>query len=279
MLPLAGLFGLLVVGAAALAGLGELSGSGIIEGDEGNDTLTGDDTDDQIGGYEGNDLLSGGDGRDMLFGHDDADTLGGGDGDDRLYGGDDGDVMLGEYGNDTLFGQNGDDALGGGFGDDSLVGGGGGDALSGDDGDDSLEGSLGDDTLQGGSGHDVLNDGAGNDLLDGHDDGSDSDYLNGGHGNDTLIAGGLDIVSTGAGYDTVMVGDWIENGAPVTVTDFDTDYDLIEVRLSDTNSAITIAHSGADQHDVYVGGDLMVQVFSDAPLTADHIRIVLPMAG
>ena len=45
MLPLAGLFGLLVVGAAALAGLGELSGSGIIEGDEGNDTLTGDDTD------------------------------------------------------------------------------------------------------------------------------------------------------------------------------------------------------------------------------------------
>lgn len=279
MLPLAGLFGLLVVGAAALAGLGELSGSGIIEGDEGNDTLTGDDTDDQIGGYEGNDVLSGGNGHDLLFGHDDADTLGGGDGDDRLYGGDDGDVMLGEGGDDTLFGQNGDDALAGGSGDDSLVGGDGDDALSGDDGNDSLEGGLGDDTLVGGQGLDVLNGGAGNDLVDGHDDSGDSDYLNGGQGDDTLITGGLDIVSTGAVYDTVMVGDWIEDGVPVTVTDFDTNNDLIEVRLSDTNSAVTIAHSGTDQHDVYVGGDLMVHVYSDAPLTAEHIRIVLPMAG
>ena len=57
-----------------------------IEGDEGDNTLSGDTGDDRLFGHGGNDTLYGGEGNDGLWGHAGDDTLYGGEGNDHLYG-------------------------------------------------------------------------------------------------------------------------------------------------------------------------------------------------
>jgi Ca2+-binding RTX toxin-like protein len=79
----------------------------VLQGTEGNDTLTGFTTDDTIDGFDGNDTLNGGQGNDILKGSAGNDTLQGVNGNDILEGGD---------GLDTLFGGAGDDTLQGGIG-------------------------------------------------------------------------------------------------------------------------------------------------------------------
>jgi len=86
----------------------------VLVGTEGNDTLTGQATDDAISGNGGNDTLYGRAGNDVLDG---------GAGDDTLYG---------EAGNDTLVGGLGNDNMQGGVGDDTFDGGAGNDVMSGD---------------------------------------------------------------------------------------------------------------------------------------------------
>src|SRR6185369_1534756 len=88
--------------------------SRILVGTEGNDTLTGQAT---------NDTLSGNGGNDTLYGRAGNDLLDGGTGDDTLYG---------EAGNDTLTGGAGNDNMQGGVGDDTFDGGAGNDVMSGD---------------------------------------------------------------------------------------------------------------------------------------------------
>ena len=83
-----------------------------------DDTITGDDSANVLGGTAGDDTLNGGAG---------GDRLNGGAGDDTLNGG---------AGDDTLIGVTGDDTLNGGAGDDALIGG---------DDDDTLSGATGDD--------------------------------------------------------------------------------------------------------------------------------------
>ncbi len=57
-----------------------------LEGGSGNDTLSGDETDNTISGHAGNDILRGNGGDDYLYGDDGADDLAGGEGDDFLDG-------------------------------------------------------------------------------------------------------------------------------------------------------------------------------------------------
>jgi serralysin len=93
--------------------------SGVVFGEDGNDSL--------IGG-SGNDLLSGGLGDDSLVGGGGNDTLFGGDGKDSLIATGNGNNQLSGYaGNDVLIGADGADTLSGGPGHDTLTGGGGAD--------------------------------------------------------------------------------------------------------------------------------------------------------
>ena len=98
---------------------------------EGDDSLTGYETDEIISGGSGNDYISGRAGDDMLDG---------GEGNDLLYG---------DEGNDTLIGGVGDDSLNGGEGHNALYGGEGDDILDARNGSALMDGGAGEDTLSG----------------------------------------------------------------------------------------------------------------------------------
>ncbi|NJO72287.1 MAG: calcium-binding protein, partial [Oscillatoriales cyanobacterium RM1_1_9] len=91
--------------------------------------------------------MNGNQGEDTVWGDEAADTVFGGRDSDSLLGGADPDLLLGNLGNDQLFGETGNDSLWGGQNDDQLLGGAGADLLSGD---------LGIDTLTGGEGSDLF---------------------------------------------------------------------------------------------------------------------------
>ncbi|MEX5575622.1 calcium-binding protein [Pseudomonas lijiangensis] len=93
----------------------------LLDGTEGNDTITGYDTADTLSGLAGNDILYGRNGNDVLDGGDDRDTLNGEAGDDTLLGGTGNDTLYGGSGNDILDGGSGNDSLDGGFGSDTYV--------------------------------------------------------------------------------------------------------------------------------------------------------------
>ncbi|MBW4491011.1 MAG: ExeM/NucH family extracellular endonuclease [Trichocoleus desertorum ATA4-8-CV12] len=75
-----------------------------------------------LNGGNGEDTLSGTSGRDELNGGNGRDTLNGSNGNDILNGGNGDDILLGQISNDILMGGNGDDWLEGGQGQDVLTG-------------------------------------------------------------------------------------------------------------------------------------------------------------
>ncbi|MBX8505522.1 calcium-binding protein [Pseudomonas lijiangensis] len=93
----------------------------LLNGTEGNDTITGYDTADTLSGLAGNDTLYGRNGNDVLDGGEGRDTLNGEAGDDTLLGGAGSDTLYGGSGNDILDGGSGNDSLDGGFGSDTYV--------------------------------------------------------------------------------------------------------------------------------------------------------------
>lgn len=247
MFLLAGLMGMMAVGAAALWGLEDLGerndGDQVprTPGDTAEDAPTvegngpsimdiatdvdpqdpeGDDWNVQSGGVIAdtmtgtaiNDFLNGYEGDDTILGLAGTDELRGGEGDDSLSGG---------AGDDSLHGDAGDDTLQGDGGADSLYGHGGDDFLDGGDGDDSLSAGQGDDSLSGGAGNDALHGYIGNDFLDG---GPGEDTLFGGEGNDTLegrapvgtpAEADRDFLNGGPGDDVIFAGgnDIVTGGA------------------------------------------------------------------
>jgi Ca2+-binding RTX toxin-like protein len=134
-------------------------------------------------GTDGDDTLDGNDGNDRLRGLDGADTLRGGLGNDELRGDYGDDILEGDAGDDTLHGQDGSDVMHGGDEDDVLFGHNEDDFLFGDLGNDLLQGSAGNDRLEGGTGDDTLSGGLDDDTLTG---GAGADVLFGGWGNDVL---------------------------------------------------------------------------------------------
>lgn len=86
--------------------------------------LNGDLGDDTITGNGGDDGITGGDGDDTLMGSAGADTMAGDDGDDVMLGGNGDDVMDGDVGVDRMEGGADNDTIDGGLGGDIMCGGG-----------------------------------------------------------------------------------------------------------------------------------------------------------
>src|SRR5215208_3238689 len=218
----------------------ELASSGL-NGDGGDDVLTGPDSNDTLTGGDGNDRLVAGKGDDLMLGGAGNDTLvwNQGDGSDKADGeaGNDGSEVngsptlgdavtlepvaggtvelrrtnLGPFTFDAVTERFEVNGLGG---DDTVTANNGVGALTllsvdGGAGDDVVDGSDGPDLLLGGEGTDVLSGGGGDDRIVG-DRGADT--MNGGAGDDTLVwnnGDGSDVVNGDDGSDDVEV-----NGAP-----------------------------------------------------------------
>ena len=240
MLMLAGLLGILAMGAAAFVGLETGSSNdddvspdnGVGDQPAGNggpvpdllqDVIDAADPPETpenqgriIAGTSDPDLIEGTPGNDQINGYAGDDTILGGAGDDQIFGGDGDDFLAGEDGNDTLHGGDGNDVLRGGDGADQLFGHNGHDTLHGGAGDDSLFGSAGNDLLFGDDGDDALHGGLGNDTLHG---GLGQDTLFGGWGDDVIIGivddpatpelddiDGRDYLNGGGGNDLIIAG-------------------------------------------------------------------------
>ena len=129
------------------------------------------------------DQIDGTQGIDRMRGNAGDDLLNGGAGNDELRGDAGDDTLNGDAGRDILHGQGGVDAIHGGTDNDMLFGHNEDDLLYGDAGDDALQGSAGNDLLVGGDGADTLSGGLDDDTLSG---GAGADVLFGGWGNDVL---------------------------------------------------------------------------------------------
>ena len=204
--------------------------------DANNNFINGQDGNDKLTGSSKNDTLLGGNGKDELFGQAGNDTLFGGNGKDKLYGGSGNDRLDGGHGHDVdyLYGEGGDDYLIAHNHSDHFYGGSGRDTVdfssssfglnikhnaknfSGieriigtkrgdhikavDDNNNFIDGNDGNDRLVGSSRNDTLFGGNGNDILFG---GTGNDYLSGGEGNDILI--GTNRVNLGNGERDILI--------------------------------------------------------------------------
>ena len=130
----------------------------VVEGGDGNDTITTGAGADRIDGGAGDDVIAGGDGRDDIFGNSGNDSIDGGNGPNVLYGGDGDDsitasgqggvnFMEGGAGNDRMDGRNGQNILSGGLGDDVIESGGSKNSIYAGDGQDSISGVTGQDLV------------------------------------------------------------------------------------------------------------------------------------
>jgi Ca2+-binding RTX toxin-like protein len=128
----------------------------IVDGGDGDDTITTGAGDDSIDGGAGNDTIKSGAGSDYVFGNTGDDVIDAGDGNDVVYGGD---------GKDTLAGGAGADYIEGGAGNDSIDGGAGQDMLSGGAGDDRIVSGAGDDRVYTGEGKDSVDNASGKDIV------------------------------------------------------------------------------------------------------------------
>lgn len=119
----------------------------VVEGGDGDDTITTGAGDDRIDGGAGNDTIFSGAGRDDIFGNSGDDVIVGGDGVNIIHGGD---------GNDEITAGSGTNFIEGGAGDDVILGGGKSDILSGGVGNDRIVAGEGKSTIYTGAGDDVV---------------------------------------------------------------------------------------------------------------------------
>jgi serralysin len=233
-----------------------------------NDTITGNDANNELYGLNGNDVLKGAGGADGLAGDAGDDILKGGGGADYLEGGAGSDTadystapawadgytgvsvnlqtnqgFYGDAGGDTF---NGIENLTGSAYADGLTGNDGANVLRGLDGIDWLYGRGGNDTLEGGGGlYDVLFGENGDDRLDG---GVGADYLYGGADNDTYIVdNGADFINEyiGEGIDTVRTS--------VSYALWDTEVEVLEA--ADPSGTAAIDLTGNNYHNRITGND------------------------
>jgi serralysin len=252
-----------------------------------NDTITGNDANNELYGLNGDDILKGGGGADGIAGDSGDDILKGGGGADYLEGGDGNDTAdysnapawidgytgvsvnlltnqgyYGDAGGDTFSGI--ENITGSAYA-DALTGNYSANVLRGMDGIDWLYGNGGNDRLEGGGGlYDVLFGGDGEDTLDG---GIGADYLYGGTGNDTYIvdnAGdfideylglfdGIDTVRSSVSYtlwDTGVEG--LETTDPFGTAAINLTGNIYPNRITGNAGANVL--SGMGGHDVLLAG-------------------------
>ena len=149
-----GLGDFLVIGGAGSDTLSSCPSCGgpILDGDAGDDTLTGRD----LYGWRGHDVLTGTAGTDFLDGGPGNDLITAGGGSDYPIGGRGSDVIRAGPGADFLWGTGDNDFLYGGQGSDRLYGARGHDLLRGQEGNDFLFGGFGPDLLFAGPGEDFI---------------------------------------------------------------------------------------------------------------------------
>lgn len=207
----------------------------IVNGDNGNNALSGTPEDDELYGMGGNDTLNGRAGADLLDGGDGSDfaiytsspegvnvslatgtgTGGDAEGDtlvdiESLRGSPFADTLTGNDANNTLIGDAGDDVLNGGGGNDTLTGGAGADVCDGGPGADTIsysgstEAVIVDLMTGTGSGGDAAGDTIVN--IENVRGSSFNDELAGDANANTLIGGDGDDVLTGRGGDDSFVG-------------------------------------------------------------------------
>ena len=274
------------------------SGGGqTINGTSGNDALVGGDGNDTINGFAGNDTLDGAGGVDSLVG---------GDGNDFYRVDDTADVVvetenggidtiassaqhytLGDWANTlTLTNNSLAFAVGGGNAIDNVLSSSGLSIvtqLDGFAGNDTLFGGTAGDELNGWEGNDSMVGGAGNDTFDGFNHPEDGvDTMDGGAGDDHFFVSPGDIVSGGAGTDTVFskaswtLGETEENLTFHTGTD---DHDLLNITgvgnaLNNVISAARAENStldGKGGNDTITGDELYEDdfLFSVSPGAAN----------
>jgi Ca2+-binding RTX toxin-like protein len=245
-----------------------------INGGDGNDTisqstgtsattLNGNDGDDSLSGFNGVDTIDGGAGADTIAGGVGADILKGGTGDDAINAGAD---------NDAIEGGDGRDQLTPGAGADTITGNAGFDRVSyaervagltitlddqandGESGEqdnvkadvEDVAGGRGNDTITGSAVGNVLEGRAGNDTLTG---GDGADSLDGGDGDDTLLArdAAQDDIDCGIGTDSVT-GDQIDKLLDCETANLIVDADGDgSVGSADCNDASPGIHPGATE--------------------------------
>ena len=265
----------------------EIAGA-TLNGDGGDDVLTGADTNDGLNGGDGNDRLVGAKGTDLMHGDGGNDTLvwNNGDGSDRMVG-DAGNDGVEVNGSPTLGDVNTLDPEPGGvkFRRTNLVpftldtaterfqvnGLGGNDSVSASDGVGALtllsvDGGAGDDTISGSDGPDLLLGGEGNDVIGGRG-GDDrivgdrgTDTMNGGAGDDTLVwnnGDNTDVINGDAGRDDVEV-----NGAPAAGDVFTTQPNGARIKFDRPNLVPFSLDIGTSEtmHANGLGGDDAITV-------------------
>lgn len=240
-----------------------LGGSGILDGNLGNDQVTGSGL---LLGEDGNDTLTG-EGTPGSF-----DTMLGGNGNDLLtsnvIGAASGASMDGGQGNDTIQGGQGQDTLTGGDGNDRLSDVGGQNQL--------LDGGEGDNTITASGGSGTIVSGAGNDVISALH--SSHYIINAGAGDDTITgSGGPDVITGGAGANKFIFGAGTTTpGTVPSITDWDGSQDKLSflgftpdpsnytgVTAPDYDTAIAMATNLTTQNHfsfvgVQVGPDLIL---------------------
>ena len=212
--------------------------------DEGGDTLTDTDLDQEDINHLGDDnieIFYGGRGRDTLTGGDTKELLLGGPENDKLYGNGDVDRLFGDAGNDTLDGGSGVDTLIGGLGDDTYVVENASDVITENPGTlagtkDHVNSYLISYTLPANVENLTLklpplganNNGTGNGLANIITGNALINILNGAAGNDRLLGkGGKDTLTGGAGADKFIFDTATGTNNIDTITDFVTNTDKI----------------------------------------------------
>lgn len=276
-----------------------------ISGDDGNDSIFGEDGATSV-------VLYGGAGNDYLYAlTSENSTLHGGDGNDSItsYGSSSDDIIRGDAGDDTIEAGGGDDLIHAGngkdratgkTGNDTIYGGGGRDTLDGKDSHDRLYGGADHDRIMGSKGFDRLWGEGGNDSLFGGSESTsptsspfDNDRLFGGAGNDILYgAKGDDLLGGGGGADRLVGGtgrDRMSGGADtaadifrfndVTETGLGTEADLILDFVSGTDRLNLV---GLDADTVATGNQRFAFSETGAQANAVWLRLdgdVLYLSG
>ncbi len=209
-----------------------------IDGGDGNNTIVGGSSPDNLYAGTGNDTILGGEGDDYILAHAGVDNIKGEDGHDTIYPGPGNDTVIGGNGNDAFFPENisdGADAFYGGAGYDNVNyysrvlavhitldnlandgQAGEGDnvradieALQGGFGNDTITGSSADCYIDGYAGADTLTGGAGDDNIYGgyQDTATGADVIHGGDGDDYVYGyAGADKLYGEAGFDAFYPG-------------------------------------------------------------------------
>lgn len=243
---------------------------------DGNDTVTGNASNNVISGGLGNDTLTGGGG---------VDTLKGGAGDDTITSDGDGGTYNGDAGNDTMFSGLGSETMNGGAGVDTIdhtvwngdyifnmatgatnfagesykgfenaIMGNGNNTVTGNGSANVIKGGNGADTLNGASGNDTINGQDGNDIIIG---GLGQDSLSGAVGADTFDFNNVNESPNSAARDAITDFKWSE-GDKIDLSTIDADL-TIAGNQAFTLGQMTFA-SNILTADVIGGADLSIDL-------------------